>query len=1077
MKKILTIVFLVVTTLSARAVEPYKDTSLTINERVNDLISRMTLSEKIAQLGHKSASIGRLGVKSYNYWNEGIHGVARSGRATSFPVSIALSSTWNPDLVYRVASAISDEARIKNNTEGKGLTYWSPTINMARDPRWGRSEENYGEDVHLSSEMALSFIKGMQGNHQKYLKTVATAKHFACNNVEKNRYGISSDVDERSLREYYLPVFKNCVVKGGVFSIMSAYNAVNGIPSPANRTLLTNILRNEWGFDGYVVSDCDAVENVYDPHRFVTSAYEATAVSLHNGNDLNCGETFPNNALSAINKGLLSETDIDTALKRIFKARFLLGEFDPRDAVPFTAIPDSILDCKAHQQLATEAAREAIVLLKNDNSTLPLDSNNVQKIAVIGPNANAVQLGGYSGTPSVYVSALQGIANKLDVDISTGIMEAEQYSVQNGIEPEACEEGGSNIGYINHNDYTMYENVDFGEGKEKIDVRVASETTGGYIEIFIDKLNGESLGKFEIPGTGGWQKWETATFDIKNASGIHNIYLKFTGGSGYLYNLNWFRFYNETDEDPLNGEGKIAYTQGTTIAGTLNQSDIDKAVNMAKTSDVAIVVCGTDLSIADEGNDRSSIGLPGVQEKLIQEVYKVNPKTIVVLITGVPLAINWTHENVPAIVCAWYNGQAQGTAIADVLFGNYNPAGRLSTTWYKSTNDLPDMHDYDIKNNRTYMYFNDTPLYPFGHGLSYSNFEYSDLKLSSEKLLTNDSISISTSITNTGDMDGDEVVQLYVHTNSLGEIRPNKQLKGFKRINLAQGETKTVSFTLKHEDLQFYDPKTRTFIVEEGLVDILIGSSSADIRLESQISASAGIISSTYRHNPFNRNEAEHFEATRKCKISSCSKAELCVELTGDGSYIAIKNFDFDKTAKQFNAAIATINQDTDIEIVLDHPEGEVAGKLALNTTGHIDTFKVKSCTTNDISGIHDIYLVLRGTSSSKCKINWFSFNDTISSTNIRNNDSEQSGYSFKLYPNPTNSLFTIEYHIPNKTDVEIEICDTKGSIIKTYKHEQKSEGTHIMNIEPENEHLSPGVFFVRFTAGNYLKTIPLSII
>ncbi|MDA3880819.1 MAG: glycoside hydrolase family 3 C-terminal domain-containing protein [Prolixibacteraceae bacterium] len=1077
MRKQLLIIFLVIFSLTVKAVEPYKDTSLSVDERVNDLISRMTLTEKIAQLGHKSAAIGRLGVKSYNYWNEGIHGVARAGRATSFPVSIALSSTWNPELIYQIASATSDEARIKNITDGKGLTYWSPTINMARDPRWGRSEENYGEDVHLASEIALSFIKGMQGSHPKYMKTVATAKHFACNNVEKNRNGISSDIDERSLREYYLPVFKDCVTKGGVYSIMSAYNAVNGVPCPANRTLLTNILRNEWNFEGYVVSDCDAVENVFSPHAYVASVSEATAISLRNGNDLNCGTTFPNNALSALNQGLMKEADIDEALKRVFKARFLLGEFDPASAVPYTSIPDSILDCKAHKNLALKAAREAIVLLKNDNSTLPLDKNTIDKIAVIGPNANAVQLGGYSGTPSIHVSALQGIANKLGIDISTGIIEAEHYSSQNGIEAEACEEGGSNIGYINNNDYAAYDSIDFGTVKEKLDIRVASETTGGYIEIFIDKLNGKSIGKFEVPGTGGWQNWKTVSFDIENTNGVHNVYLKFTGGSGYLFNLNWFRFYNEDDENPTNGDGRIAYAQGTTITGSINQSEIDKAVNMAKASDVAIVVCGTDLSVADESNDRSAIGLPGVQEKLIQEVYKVNQKTIVVLITGVPLSVNWAQENAPAIICAWYNGQAQGTAIADVLFGDYNPAGRLSTTWYKSTNDLPNMHEYDIKNNRTYMYYNDTPLYPFGHGLSYTNFEYDNLKLSSENLLKNDSLTISANITNTGEISGDEVVQLYIHTNSLSEIRPNKQLKGFKRINLAKGETKTVSFTLKHEDLQFYDPATRTFIVEEGLVDVYIGSSSEDIWLTGQLSADAATISSTYRHDPFIRFEAEHFESNSKnCKISPCLTDELCVEVTGNESYIAIKNFDFNKPAKQFNANIASINQNTKIEIVLDDLNGEVAGTLHINSTGNIDSFKVKSCKTDDITGIRDIYLVLKGTSLSQCKINWFSFQETIT-TGTNKSKYEQSGYGCNLYPNPAKSLFTIEYKIPDRTDIEIEICDTKGAIIKSYQYKQKKEGTYLMNIDPESEQLSPGIFFVRFRADNYLKSIPLSII
>ncbi len=325
--------------LYIKASEPYQDTSLSVNLRVNDLISRMTLAEKISQLGNQTSAISRLGIQAYNYWNEALHGVARLGLATSFPQPIGLSATWDTVLIFNIASAISDEARVKNNTNGTGLTYWCPVINMARDPRWGRSEENFGEDTYLASRLAVNFIKGMQGNNPRYFKTVATAKHFACNNVENNRYGISSNVDERSLREYFLPTFKACVTEGKVFSIMSAYNAVNGVPCPANRTLLTNIFRNEWGFKGFVVSDCDAVSCVYANHIYVPSLSDASAISIRNGTDLNCGTTYPNYVNDAINKGLMSEADLDSAVFRSFKARFLLGEFDPPSSVPYTSIP------------------------------------------------------------------------------------------------------------------------------------------------------------------------------------------------------------------------------------------------------------------------------------------------------------------------------------------------------------------------------------------------------------------------------------------------------------------------------------------------------------------------------------------------------------------------------------------------------------------------------------------------------------------------------------------------------------------------------------------------------------------
>ena len=1073
LKPLLILISILWISFQVKAIDGYKDTSLPIEERVNDLISRMTLSEKIAQLGHKSAAISRLGVASYNYWNEAIHGVARSGLATSFPVSIALSSTWDPELIYEVATAISDEARVKNNTEGKGLTYWSPTVNMARDPRWGRSEENYGEDVYLSSQIAVNFIKGMQGNDPNYLKTVATMKHFAANNVEKNRYGISSNIDERSLREYYLPVFKNCVTEGKVFSVMSAYNAVNGVPCPANRTLLTNILRNEWGFNGFVVSDCDAVGNVWDSHVYVKTAPEATAISLLNGNDLNCGTTFPDNAQLALDRGLLKEEDIDRALKNVFKARFLLGEFDPASSVPYKSIPASQLDCQENRDLALKAAKEAIVLLKNENSFLPLNKDSIKTIALIGPSANAAQLGGYSGTPSISVSTLQGIANKMGIDISKGVIEAETFSTQSGaIRSESCEEGGSNIGYIQNNSYVGYDSIDFGEGKEKIDIRVASEANGGNIEVFLDNLSGQSLGKIEVPATGAWQAWTTISLTLPQITGLHTVYFKFTGTGKYLFNINWFRIYNTNDIDPTAGGGAISLAAGCTISGPKVQADFDKAVEFARNSDIAVVVCGTDLSIADEGNDRSSINLPGVQEQLIQAVYAANPKTIVILVTGASLAINWTQENVPAILCSWYNGQAQGTAIADVLFGDYNPAGRLSTTWYKSINDLPAMSNYDVKNNRTYMYFEGTPLYPFGYGLSYTEFTYSNFKTSAQNLSSGDSITISADITNTGKIAGDEVVQLYVHTNSLSELRPKKQLKGFSRIKLQPGETKTVNFTLKHQDLEFYDPAARKFIVEAGNVDLYIGSSSEDIWLDGRINTTAGIISSTYTQNPFVLVEAETFEnKSTNVKMMGGANGIRTAEFTGNNSYIVFKNFNFETAGTNFIAKVSSLDAGSKIDIVLDDLNGTVAGSLAISATGNLDSFKIEMCSLSEINGIHNIYLVLKGASSTICRINWFSFNETVTGINDMNLPNQINDFDFKVYPNPTSSTFTVNYRLPVNSNVKVEICSFQGALLKSVKLPGQNVGPHQIEIDANTAMLNPGMYILKFNADGFTQS------
>ncbi len=1073
--KLLIITFLLIS-FSLSSLAQYANPEVPIDDRVNDLISKMTLAEKIAQTGNQAPAISRLGVKSYDYWSEALHGVARSGLATSFPQAIALSSTWDPELIYEVATAISDEARVKNNTTGKGLTYWSPTINMARDPRWGRAEENYGEDTYLASQIALSFVRGMQGNDPKYLKTVATSKHFACNNIEQNRYGISSDVDERSLREYYLPVFEATVKEGGVFSLMSAYNAVNGVPSPANRTLLTNILRGEWNFQGYVVSDCDAVANVYDPHHYVISARNATAISLLNGTDLNCGSTYPNNAQSAYNSGLITEQDLDTALKRVFKARFLLGEFDPASSVPYTSIPDSILDCQAHRDLALKTAREAIVLLKNENSILPINKNSIDTIAVIGPNANVVQLGGYSGSPLVSVSPLQGIADKLGVDISSGVTEAENFSSQQGIQTEACSEGGSNVGYIENGDYTQYDNVNFGTGKTKIDFRVASNTNGGKLEVFLDGQNGTSLGNLTIPGTGGWQNWITMTLDIPLTSESHSLLLKFTGGSGYLFNINWFKIYNEGDPNPLDGNGRILYAQGCNIEGAINQNDLEKAVSYAQRADVAIVVCGTDLGVADEGTDRSSLDLPGAQDELIEAVLNANPNTIVVLVNGFSLSINYAGENVPAILAAWYDGQAQGTAIADVLFGDYNPAGRLSTTWYRSVTDLPPMNDYDIKNNRTYMYFEGTPLYPFGFGLSYTDFTYSNLVLDSDHLSAGDSIFIKADITNSGLVAGDEVAQLYVHAQSSIK-RPNKELKGFKRIHLQPGETQTVSFVLKHDDLKYYDDVSRTFKVENGQVDVYVGSSSADIRLQSQISTTESTVATTYRQNPFTNTEAEYLEGKSSAVyFESVTPGNLCANMRSNTSYILFKNFDFNAEAKQFVANLSCTSSSISIDVVLDKLDGPVVGTLTVEPTSDLNTYDIQSCDVTGITGIRDVYLILSARSNTNCKIDWISFKEWATGLEEQVIPGKDEKYKFNIFPNPTRSNFTASYQLPKYTPVTITVFAAQGNKIKTLKN-NSGAGIHQVNLDFDHDQLNPGMYIVKFEAGSYKKSRTITVI
>lgn len=855
-KNLLWAVAMAATTATAQT-EAYKDASLSFHERAKDLVSRMTLDEKINQVGHRTLDITRLGVKGYNYWNEALHGVARSGVATSFPSSRAMSSTWNLDLIFKCAEATANEARWYNKNKGKGLIYWCPTINMSRDPRWGRDEENYGEDPYLTGRIAVEYIKGMQGNDEKYFKTIATAKHFAANNFEGGRHNTSSNMDMRNLREYYLPAFEMAVKEGNVRSIMSAYNRLNEIPCCANKELLIDILRTEWGFNGFVVSDCDALDDIWmsNKHGYVATGEEASALSMKNGEDLNCGETFQEYCKSAINKGLMTEADIDSALVRVFEARFSVGEFDSNN--PFANAGDGKLECDEHRALALQASREAIVLLKNQDNTLPLDASKINKIAVIGPYGNAIQLGGYSGTPTYQKTILSAVADAVGYDISSSsTIEAEKFDSKKA----KGDVDNAGIGNIQNGDIFIYNNVDFGNGKSKLDYSYAGRYGNRQLTIRIDNAtSGQIVYQETLPATANnWTTFKTKSIDLseeaKAITGKHTVYLIFNklasadDGNKYIINIDWFKFYNEGDSSPTALGNKVMYAQGCDVGGTKNQTLFDEAVAMAKEADYVILALGTDLNTSDESHDRKSLNLPGAQQQLLETVYAANKKTIAVLVTCSSLTINWAQENIPAIMSAWYDGQEQGQAISDVIFGNYNPGGKLTTTWYNSVSDLPsDLTNYDIRGAEyTYMYHDKTPLYPFGFGMSYTTYNYSNLKVSKQSLAAGEEITVSADITNTGKHAGAEIVQLYVHVNSSIE-RPIKQLVGFARVELEAGETKTVSIPVKHEQLSYYNETTHTFDVEQGAVDILVGASSADIRLKGQINAEAATVKTTYK--------------------------------------------------------------------------------------------------------------------------------------------------------------------------------------------------------------------------------------
>ncbi|GAB6013335.1 glycoside hydrolase family 3 C-terminal domain-containing protein [Viscerimonas tarda] len=694
-------------TMRAQTSYPFNDSNLPVDKRVSDLVSRLTLEEKVLQMLNAAPAIDRLGIPSYNWWNECLHGIGRTKyKVTVFPQAIAMASAWDTPLFGQIAEAISDEGRaIYHDASSKGnfsiyhgLTYWTPNINIFRDPRWGRGQETYGEDPFLTASLGKVFVKGLQGNDSKYLKAAACAKHYAVHSGPENtRHSFNTFVSDYDLWDTYLPAFQDLVVDANVAGVMCAYNAYNGQPCCGSDQFMQEILRDKWKFTGYVTSDCGAIDDFFNHHKTHTNAAYASADAVFHGTDIDCGQNAYKALVDAVKSGLITEGQIDVSLKRLFTIRFRLGMFDPADKAPFSKIGLDVLEAPAHQALASKISRESIVLLKNENNILPL-SKKLKKLAVIGPNADdaTTVLGNYNGFPTTISTPLKAIQSKLKATTIT------------------YEKG-----------------VDFVIPSEKSDEEIAA---------LAKRLKG---------------------YDV----------VIYVGGISPKI---------EGEEMPVKMEGFA-------------------------------------------GGDRTSILLPKVQTKLMQAIQAENIPLVFVMMTGSAIATPWESANVPAILNAWYGGQDAGNAIADVLFGDYNPSGKLPVTFYAKDSDLPPFNSYEMK-NRTYRYFGGETLYPFGYGLSYTQFAYEVVNVKPQ-IAANETLTVEVKVTNTGKKDGGEVAQLYVSHPDVDGPKALYALKGFERISLKAGQSQVVSFKLTPKELASVDANGISK-VNKGKLKLYIGGTS-----------------------------------------------------------------------------------------------------------------------------------------------------------------------------------------------------------------------------------------------------------
>ncbi|WP_432947102.1 glycoside hydrolase family 3 C-terminal domain-containing protein [Kribbella sp. CA-253562] len=934
---------------------PFRDPARKLPERIDDLLERLTLAEKLGLLHQHQAAVPRLGLASFRTGTEALHGVAWLGPATVFPQAVGLATSWNTELVEAVGSAVGDEVRVfhRRDPAAVGLNVWAPVVNPLRDPRWGRNEEGYSEDPWLTGRLAIAYGRGLAGTAPGPLKTAPTLKHFLAYNNETDRCTTSSNLPPRVLHDYELPAFQAPIEAGAAVAVMPSYNLVNGRPAHLS-PLINDVLRGWTEDDLLVVSDAGAPANLVGLQQYCADGPTAYAAALTAGVDSftqDDNDAGPSTAhlTAALEQGLLTEDDIDQAVRHTVAIRFRLGEFDPPELDPYADLGEDVVGCPAHRQLAQEAARQSIVLLKHECHLLPLDPATTQRIAIVGPLADTLYEDWYSGTLPYRVTARDGLVERLGadaVDFCEGVDRIELRV------PGGCLSAGAD-GVLEIGTAGGFDLFDWGGGAWTL----RSVQTGSYVTVTDDG----SL-RADHPGPSTWVVNETFELIL---TGETNAVLRHRTGDRYVV-VSAEGSVTATGED---ASAATTFTLETLVDGAA------QAAELAARADVAIVVTGNHpLVNGRETEDREELDLPAGQERLVRAVQAANPRTVLVMSSSYPFAVEWADRELPALLWSAHGGQEYGRALADVLFGDADPAGRLPQTWYRSAADLPDLLDYDIvATDATYLYYRGRPLYPFGHGLSYATFAYSDLQLSSTSVPADGELVVSLTVTNTSSRAGREVVQLYTHQQKSRAKQPLRQLRDFRRISLAAGESIRVEFELAAADLAYFDVTRDRRCVETARHSVLVGRSCTDTRLTAAFDVHGERIPPRDLRIPLAATAFDEY-----CAITLTDTTPVrgdAVRSLEAGAWLLFEDVDLTLGASRCVATVASEQQrPATLELRLDDPlHGTLLGTIEVPPTGHRHTWAQQVATLAPADGVRTVYVVFSSEQISLEKLTFLS--------------------------------------------------------------------------------------------------------